>query len=93
VALEFSNTEAIFLTEGGGGDPGEQLAVEVFDLIVETDFTGHRESSGFGMHWLADPISISRNLIAGVGGADVKLLPPRFWNNRWGDDLYTFVDF
>ncbi len=41
VTLEISNTEAIFLAEGGGGDPGEKKAVDVFDLIVIADFTGH----------------------------------------------------
>ena len=44
------------------------------------------------MHWLADPISIYRNLIAGVEGADVKAIPPSFRNDHWGDDRYTFAD-
>jgi hypothetical protein len=39
------------LAEGSRGDPGQQQAVEVFDLVVMADFTGHRESSGFSGQW------------------------------------------
>ncbi len=45
VALEFRNGEAaVALIDEGRGGAGQQQAVEVFDLIVLADFTGHSNS-------------------------------------------------